>query len=483
MYLLDSHCKYQTAEVVEDYDCTLNMTDLKVNNNKFYIMQVIKDNNNYYTYIRYGRIGEVGRISYQNNTLEGCISKFLTQFKSKTKNNWTSRSNFTKVPGKYHLCLKQKVDSQSDLEDDLPKLKKKKKIPESELEERVQSFIKLVGDIKMLQQTMKQLNVDTRKMPLGAISPVQLDEADSILEKINEVLEGQRKGDIVDMSSEYYTLVPFPTTRSSKPPIIKDKSMIDKYRDNLDELKNLKIAYTILENRDNEIKVNPVDSIYKNMMTEIVSLNKSSDEWRMIENYVFQTQGHTHHCPVELVDIYQVCRFPDKEWDHMAGNKHLLWHGTRLSNYISILQKGLVLRPDLIKGVYVTGKMFGYGIYGANSFSKSFNYTDCQRPGEEACLFLGEFALGKMLEKTNADYYLNKDKLEKEGGYHSTWGMGQYTPQSHEMMDTPNFRVKVPNGKLGRSGLLHPALIYDEFIVYDEKQIRLRYVVRVRRIK
>ena len=39
--ILDEHCS-RAGMVVEPFDCTLNMTDLKDNKNKFYIMQIIQ---------------------------------------------------------------------------------------------------------------------------------------------------------------------------------------------------------------------------------------------------------------------------------------------------------------------------------------------------------------------------------------------------------------------------------------------------------
>jgi len=147
-----------------------------------------------------------------------------------------------------------------------------------------------------------------------------------------------------------------------------------------------------------------------------------------------------------------------------------------LTNYISILKNGLLLRPDVVPGTYISGKMFGYGIYAANSFSKSFNYTGADRQNPVACLFLGEFALGKTSNRTQSDYYISKDSL-KTLGCHSTWGQGKNTPVGYTTMDDG---VIVPNGKLGSANVTGASLLYDEFIVYDQHQLNLRYIVKVK---
>lgn len=43
-------------QVHEDYDCMLNQTNIGHNNNKFYVIQVIKANNTFYSWNRWGRV-------------------------------------------------------------------------------------------------------------------------------------------------------------------------------------------------------------------------------------------------------------------------------------------------------------------------------------------------------------------------------------------------------------------------------------------
>lgn len=40
----------------EDYDCMLNQTNIGQNNNKFYVIQVIKVNKQFYSWNRWGRV-------------------------------------------------------------------------------------------------------------------------------------------------------------------------------------------------------------------------------------------------------------------------------------------------------------------------------------------------------------------------------------------------------------------------------------------
>lgn len=67
--------------------------------------------------------------------------------------------------------------------------------------------------------------------------------------------------------------------------------------------------------------------------------------------------------------------------------KKLLWHGSRISNWIGILKKGLQIAPPEAPS---TGYMFGKGIYFADVSSKSANYCFASRRKNEGLLLLSE---------------------------------------------------------------------------------------------
>ena len=399
--------------------------------------------------------------------LHGCISKFEKQFKTKTGNNWFSRDNFVRKPNKYYLTEKHIPMDDKEI------VKEENVTDDINLNPKVISFLKLVTNVDMLNKTLVSLNIDPKKMPLGAISSSQLDKADTVLTQITKLFDEKNiEEKIVELSSEFYTYFPYSCGRLTKPPIIDNKELVDKFHENIDDLKNLKIAYTTVKQGKS------IDSVYKSLNTTIQPLD-DGDMRKAIEKYVETTVGSTHlsMCQISIVDIYEIERDDHSKKNTSIGNTMLLWHGTRLSNYVSILQKGLLLNPEIIHGTFVSGKMFGYGIYSADSFSKSFNYCGCYSPGEEACLFLAEVDLGTPSKRIQSDYYITKDSLAKEG-CQSTWGQGKVTVSGCDEVNG----VKVPYGPLIDSNVDGAYLQYNEFIVYDTDQLRLKYIVRVKRM-
>lgn len=489
--IIDPLCPHQDGDVYKNsnnvlYSCTLNQTDIKSNKNKFYIMQLINVSSAYVLYTRWGRIGEPGTTQCKNFTDEySGANGFSRQFKAKTGNDWAKKDDFKQKAGKYFLTeitYNDVIDQKEIEESSLTK------IPESKLDSKVQNLISIISDTNMMKNSLVQLDIDPKKMPLGKISKKQIDTANELLinlrDKINSRGKTKKKPDLIDdsdetdndidlMTSQFYTLIPYSCGRRA-PPRIDNIDMISKLVSLLDELKNLQVAASIVEKASSNLNNNPIDSVYDSLNTQIKPLDPSSEMYKQIMIYMSR-KGSTHYHNITVLDIFEIEREGEKEkfedYCKNIDNRTLLIHGSRMANWCSIMKMGLLLDPSRL-GVYISGKMFGYGIYTANIPTKSCNYMDF--PNGLGCLLLCEVALGKESKKSSADYYVSKNSLAKEG-CHSTWGLGKTMPSSSVCVDG----LKIPNGPPAK---VHKnvSLQYDEFIVYDANQLRQRYIVLVK---
>jgi poly [ADP-ribose] polymerase 2/3/4 len=497
-HIIDEHCKV-TGTLVEKngiiYSCILNQTDIDANKNKFYVMQLIKNGSNIILYTRWGRISETGRMSQISCSSENeGIVAFEKQFRSKTSNKWNT-PNFVKKEGKYFMSEISYEDELKDI------IKTDNKIPDSQLPERTQKLISMLSDNEMMQNALVSLNIDTKKMPLGKIKQSQLDKASEVLNQIEALMKPKKNDPASDsdsdsdsddhsddtkesdelkelskLSSDYYTYVPTATSGRKRPPLINTNEIINQYRDILAELSNIVVTIQIKNNiKTNE---NPIDSIYQDINAKVTPLDKNSRMWMEIEKYIQNTHGPTHGVKLEIIDIFEVEQNGKKEkfekhcQSQKIGNKTLLFHGSPLSCIISIIKKDYYLNPELLKNVniQIAGKMFGYGVYFADS-SKSFNYTRAQATNNIGCYMVNEIALGNILSKTQADSSLNKQKLTK-GGFHSTKGEGKWQPSEYTIIDD----VRIPNGSL-KDIKKGTDLRYNEYIVYDINQILIKYLI------
>ena len=102
----------------------LNQTNLFQNNNKFFILQVIKEvqTDVFYTWIRWGRVGYKGQVNLIScgGDEAKAIAALEKKFQEKTKNKWSERDNFQPVDGKYKLVEMEGGEDEGEDENDEP---------------------------------------------------------------------------------------------------------------------------------------------------------------------------------------------------------------------------------------------------------------------------------------------------------------------------------------------------------------------------
>uniref|UniRef100_A0A0N4ZE08 NAD(+) ADP-ribosyltransferase n=1 Tax=Parastrongyloides trichosuri TaxID=131310 RepID=A0A0N4ZE08_PARTI len=195
---LDSYLDLPGAwEVCEDdkmgpYSVTLNQTNVTANNNKFFVLQVISNasTNEYMTYIRWGRVGFKGQIIFEHGNKERVIEAFCKKFKDKTGHTYIgSNIEYVKKPGKYFpIEMKgEEVKSEDEANEE------EKKIPDSKLEANVKRVMEIICSLKLMNQTLKSLNIDLDKMPLGKLSKKQITIGYECLKEIEKSIDSKDK--------------------------------------------------------------------------------------------------------------------------------------------------------------------------------------------------------------------------------------------------------------------------------------------------
>jgi len=197
-----------------------------------------------------------------------------------------------------------------------------------------------------------------------------------------------------------------------------------------------------------------------------------------LAEYLSNTHANTHSSyTVELLQAFEVEREGEAaRYKGKLGNKQLLWHGSRLTNWCGILSQGLRIAPPEAP---VTGYMFGKGVYFADMSSKSANYCFASKASPVGVLLLSEVALGSAYERTGAEYDAAASCAKAKKGH--TFGKGKTAPDPSGSRELPGGKgVMVPMGKAAPSGVDHSSLLYNELIVYDEAQAKQKFVLQVR---
>ncbi|EEH17643.2 hypothetical protein PABG_00206 [Paracoccidioides brasiliensis Pb03] len=491
------------------YDAALNQTHSTYNNNKFYLIQLLvnKTSGKYTTWTRWGRVGENGQnAAFSGLTLDQAKATFDKKFRNKTGLSWSNRLDPPRL-GRYTFIERNYEEDASDGEDaDQKKTGKKVKKEDEEemkliectLPEPVQKFVGLIFNQQHMLSTMASMSYDAKKLPLGKLSKRTLMMGFAVLKELSELVADptiamQKYGRpfvpaAEQLSNQYFTLIPHVFGRH-RPPVIGSQDIIKREVDLLETLTDMEIANEIMKDaKASENGVHYLDMQYQGLgLQEMSPLDPATAEYRELEDYLVKSHGHTHHLRYRLEHIFRVERHGEKErfeaspFAHMQNtNRRLLWHGSRSTNYGGILSQGLRIAPPEAP---VTGYMFGKGIYFADISSKSANYCWPNSSGKIGILMLCDVELGDpMLELVNSDY--NAGENAKKQGSLSTLGKGQTVPQGwkdagcvHESLKgalMPD--VKDPPKKQDNTDV---QLQYNEYIVYDVAQIRVKYLLYV----
>lgn len=471
------------TQVHEDYDCTLNQTNIGRNNNKFYIIQLLEEGGKFFCWNRWGRVGEVGQSKINNFTcLEDAKKDFEKKFREKTKNNWAERDHFVAHPGKYTLIEVQGEDETPEAVvkvDGGPLRIVTKQVKPCSLDPATQKLITNIFSKEMFKNAMTLMNLDLKKMPLGKLSKQQIARGFEALEALEVALKAPTDGSqsLEELSSHFYTVIPHNFGRI-RPPPINSLELLQAKKDMLLVLADIELAQTLQAAPREEEKVeevpHPLDQDYQLLKCHLQLLDSEAPDYKVIQNYLKQT-GNKHRCPV-LQNIWKVNR--EKEGDRFQahsklGNRRLLWHGTNVAVVAAILTSGLRIMPH-------SGGRVGKGIYFASENSKSVCYVTPMRCGSKQVgyMFLGEVALGKEYHITIDDPSLTCPP----NGFDSVIARGHTEPDPTQdtELELDGQRVAVPQGPpLQCPEFSSSHFSQSEYLIYQESQCRLRYLLEV----
>lgn len=466
------------AHVLEEgrnkYTAVLGLVDVVKGTNSYYRLQLLESDEpatgrkKYWVFRAWGRIGTtIGGTKVEKMTdKESAVEMFESLYEEKTGNTWGDE--LVKYPNRFYpMELDYKDDTITPLKDI------KSKTP-SKLHQAVQDLVCMIFDVETMKKVLIEFEIDLNKMPLGKLSRRQIESAYSLLTELQEIIEsGGAESKFLDASNRFYTLIPH-DFGLQKPPLLNNEEIIKSKLEMLDSLLEIEIAYNLLKGTE-DTDENPVDSHYNKLNANIEVLDKDSDEFSLLSDYVKNTHASTHTTySLEIEEVFKVCRKgedarykPFKKLD----NRMLLWHGSRLTNFAGILSQGLRIAPPEAP---VTGYMFGKGLYFADMVSKSANYCFASRHCPTGLLLLCEVALGKMHERTRAEFVT---KLPP--GKHSTKGVGQTYPDPSQQLVTKE-GVTIPLGKPMTAQNVKSALLYNEYIVYDVAQVNVKYLLQLK---
>ena len=231
----------------------------------------------------------------------------------------------------------------------------------------------------------------------------------------------------------------------------------------IDNLLEIEIAYSMLDESNNNVEgdEHPIDGHYKKLKCDLQAVDRHSEEFLRIEQYMIKTHAKTHdQYTLKLRDLFKTSRQGEsvrtKKFQQL-DNHQLLWHGSRTTNFAGILSQGLRIAPPeapvvsdsqsgndaplfSFRQVTCLAKEFTSPIWSRKVVSSRFrtcppfdqiscvhlaNYCFTTKQSPEGLMLLCDVALGKMYECNKATNF-SATTLPK--GTHSCKGCGSTIP-------------------------------------------------------
>lgn len=303
---------------------------------------------------------------------------------------------------------------------------------------------------------------DNYKVKASAVTKNQIDEAQRILDSTSKLI--RRGSDVKDINSkllELFTVIPRKMdkvqnylltgdTINTKDDLENAKHRISKEQDILDSMSSsVSICATEAENESNGGVENRTI-----LDTLGITIQPASDEdIKNIKNHLGEIKDKFRRAFV-VSNIKAEKRFNDFVAKADDKKVEFFWHGSRNTNWLSILQNSLMIRPS---GVATVGAMFSLGIYGADKARKAFGYTSSRSAywtkenSNVVYMAVFKFHVGKqkhIYKHDNSCYHITEQSLKKEG-YDSVFAHGGYD------------------------------LINNEYIIYNHSQCTIKYLVEL----
>ncbi|RDW78889.1 uncharacterized protein DSM5745_05741 [Aspergillus mulundensis] len=494
--MIPANGHYEYSVYVDEYkhpwDAKLVHSVAGARDNDFYHLQLLvhKSRQKYITWVGQGLIGESPRELKPRSTPDLLKAKadFEKKFMNKTGYSWWDRFQPPASSKGFRFTLPSYVvrnpfDPPFSLES-AKKMTYNIPLPECTLPAAIQRVMALILDKNQL--LAGTAGYDSQKLPLGALNSQTLVSGWRVLDELESLLDSVQPSTMTPaaLSSQYYSIIPH-VFGYNNTPVICTRNQIETERSLLEELFNALTARDIIDSPKSDY-THPLDVGLRQLkLKQFEALNHDSNEFRRIEAYYTSTTNpNSGTAPYKIVDIFHIerpreeSRFKSSPYArHPHSNRRLLWHGSKIVNFASILSNGLRIQP---RGVPLHGAALGKGVYFSDTAQLSLQYCATAPPTDTALLLLADVELGQSTVIAGATNPLIHQGFKPTSD--STQWHHAHVPikifSDGEDIHPRLAGVKVPH----RRWRLHEIRsLPSGYAVYNVAQIRLRYLVFVKR--
>jgi poly [ADP-ribose] polymerase len=362
------------------YNTTLNQMDIRSGVNKYYRMQLLttgKNRDRYSVFKAWGRVGgeegggERFYGAHTNSNLthahEGNLQSAMSEFHEKFLElacvpfteavppcQHTGGYNVSLIPGQLGKDIASEHRAAVEQTGKAATLATAKMAPPSRLAAPVREFVELIFSEQMMRQQMEALSIDLEQMPLGTISDVQVERGYATLRQIADVLKdpladkGAQDQLLLALTAQFYNTIPHKFDRRHTPPVITTQQMLVEKIEAIEALLQVSKAQSLAHEMVGgsiQLQAHPADESYAKLGCGLEPA--SAEEMALVQEYVANTHAKTHNqFTLKVRSVLRAERSGELSAHASSlGNRKLLWHGSRLTNWVGILSQGLRIAP------------------------------------------------------------------------------------------------------------------------------------------
>lgn len=359
--------------------------------------------------------------------------------------------------GKYHRLETTTKDLDTAADIALTQQVESCKLPKS-----VQDLIKLLIDEDLMKAVVVKFGLDLDKMPLGRIGQKEIRKGCYLLTNAKKYSDNNESSGLLEATwNEFYSVIPHKVNcKAAK------LNTVEHVREKvklLIELYSINFSNEILFRKNGQPVNRIFDQWLEDLKVQIEPLERSSNEFIIINQHIEYTRMNSD---LRVVEIFKIQR---KEYNYPhfnSPNRKLLWHGSRVINFNSILANGLLMNPS---GSHVQGLGLGQGIYFTDFMANAAeNYCCTHDTNNIGLIALCEVALGESLVCYHYENYeLPSDKQ-------SIFAVGKTSSKSYNSLDG----AKIAWGETVTNENIDITLDYNEFLVKENDRVQIKYLVQ-----
>ncbi len=444
----------------------LQVTDIKTNHNKYYAIELhsaqLKGKTTFRVFTHYGRTDDLETnpdAGQKECRFFDSIGEAQANYQSIFREKTGSRKGYKEVALASSKIGSQKARGTSTGDVDAKTLEKiqgkngEKNAPAvkaSNLHQGVQDLVRYIYDeaTNALTSTVAaKITAQGIETPLGILTVGQIEKGERILGDLYAVFQKKsaknRQSELERLTGDFYTAIPhrIGRTRAAVAAAVIDN--LAAFQQKQDTLQLMKDMLQVNGEGGNVLFDARVDQEYEALKCGVGWVEPNDPKFEELKTFVVKSQVKTKS--IKVRNVYTLQR--EGEWDTFTSkmdNQRLLFHGSRIANWVGILSRGILLPKIVVSmGVDRTDEgWLGSGIYFGDAACTSSFYTTSGKKNTRF-LAIARVALGKMKDYEEITYGL----AAPPKGYDSCHGV-----RDTEFDD-------------------------DEYVIYTQQQQRLEYLV------